>query len=442
MCFLPKTYRALEHRLETTGWHTLNALTRAVTRRAVEVLAEKLGKSFLDPDIFWAEHNGPGLENFRRKQKVKPEQTIVCFAKEQGGEGFDDPGVNAILFVLSANTELRLMQTVSRATRAGPKPREEKAFIRCLDETTERYDTICKLFDVENKSFAAQMGLPKTVLRIPQLTAKDHSDHRSFQAVEHGREVLSKLKQQTSANFSEGKPGLLPVKLPTDDNLRRHFNRISQQGPLTQRVSFTSGRDAVQVSVTAWNSMQTILPTPPIPLHFEMLFDQMYDAYQSKNPEEKLSVVRSFAADDIPGTISSMRTSIVQFVQNDIRGYLDVVPSGLKEIEAFADLIIMETWRHFEVFAGVEHSCAFSSRTHNLGCAQCGCTTSFAKLDNHEFRPCWCTTVSTIEDRLDAWRMIYLPSRLQAIISADSYQGAAFKEVRARVQQRMQRSSR
>jgi hypothetical protein len=448
MVFLQAETQQIKQRLERTGWPQLGGMKQLCAKvfdAAVGVAEETLKVRLTPARHFWAENGGNGLDNFRQQKKCRDTQVFVCFAKGQGGEGFDDPPVNTILFVLSAKTELRSYQTVTRAVRpCGKQPQPEKALIFCVDEGDERYDDIQRQFApdiparaayaekiyVQSPSDADLKGVTASVLpelaasALPELAESvppelAESAPEDVSAPSAARETRGSWK--TSRHFQVGVCGRLPVRMTRDTDVRREFEREARRDEMKEMITFEAGRAAEWLPASQWAHLSGLFRRLPIPQDQEHHFLNIAAALPPVTP----SMVRSFASDNLASTLRKLRNSVVEIHKLK---YDDLDDEERREE---AEDLIRETWRHWGAISHRSPGPTFLYEEVLLGCFRCGFESPSWRAALGVFRsasasPCWCESVQCASEReLDIWQAVYIPCRIQYLLDESAGPGVA-----------------
>jgi len=402
MVFLKNETDQIRRRLERANWADgMRGLSKAALKEAVEVAGKMLDVQFEAPSFHWAEHLSPGLERFRKERKSRRSQVIFCFAKDQGGEGFDDPQVNAILFLLSAKTELRLLQMVARAVRQNSKqPDRETALVFCVDENNDRYDKICQLFS------GSMLAPPQSIQEAPARLVVKPLIENDLPTLPESHEERLPWRMNTSQNYKEGCCGQLPVHPVRDARLLSAFQRMCAYEALEQEITFVSKREPVRCTTEAWMGLRMAFrfPHPPIPVAAE---DRVLAQLHAVPAAERYRV-RSFASQDTKKTLFAMLKLVRDFFESKLASRAEDGQSVLE----LAEHTLRETWRHFLHVAEYSPMPSFEYKEVTLGCDRCGLRPS--GVSNRAQAPCWCERIHEVGERyLDVWQAVYLPCRIQ-----------------------------
>ena len=442
MVFIKSETQAIKNRLDKAGWNeqhnscfisqnqqkgksstkktdAYELLSKKALTAAVEVARERKNVAFRRPDFYWAAEETEGLEQFRKAVKSSNTQIIFCFAKEQGGEGFDDPFVNAILFVLSASTTLRTYQVTARAVRpCGKQPEKEEAHVFCLDDSDTRYDEICRLFGNEATHFSRRLNESKII--VNPLTEEDLNEHsiatdhvEQHESITHFPSMrVSTWINLTSISFKEGQCGKLPVCQVRNAIFFDRFERVAGVEELVQLIEFQSGRPAIRMPTEVWRFLQGafLYKDALIPTDREMKFLQ----HVSEARTTQRHNLRSFCTNDPSGTLKKLSDNIQECYEILFPGEASTDKKCL-----IAERIVRETWRHFGIVSNECPGPMFNYKEVCSGCHKCGfepslftCMDLYSSMDGDS--DCWCESLHAASERhWDIWQAVYVPSRLQ-----------------------------
>ena len=362
--------------------------------------------------------HGRDLKAFAEKTPNTSE-IYICFTCAQASEGFDDDGVDHIIFALGIDTKLSTAQMANRGTR----PRsEDYAYLR----EHNRFWRACLVYILEQDTRRKAHMLPfidgaleTRTINQTEIPA-NHTPPRQSRVFGNKIQVLNELLIRIESRNAGGLLGSLYVTWPEEDT-RKDFAQMSRMSDeiLWTWASFENGSEAVRLFKEDDDMLRRrhhIGTGMRVPERLERTWRNRA-ADNATEPSRPMVEIASWGqvADTLRQAWRHLRLHLARRYRLE-----ESQEEEIKLCEKAAFLIFCQTKRHLRAFLRSSHS-ALSADMQPFQCRSCSniLCENISTSNFQSFRMESCLACDSMrylsQGELRAWFVVLLPARIDAV---------------------------